>query len=502
MDLEPSHGTSLALHYLKLGKTNEAVTIFQMTELSCMNKGVYEFDDPEYAKSMLIATLAQGKDLTPDQLKFLANTIIRANEKEGNQKQETIKALESLANNGLIDHSRLSLVKSALEGPASLPIEPRTGIEKMRKMSYNYQGIISNYIGGNFRFGGLLYSSYLNRSDKEVFERLIDTPMGLVIDKDRPLSRNRLEKIEQMIGRDWDQKKMLDIEDPRKLMAVLDLFTRQSFFNEELELENLNSPGHKIFERATDGLFSAGGMEEAEKRKLVDGAGSPIPGSRTNPSAALSLGLGDCRQHAQTKQMLFGSWRRLKINQYLRKGYEHKQSGDDVKASEAFTKAEEFSKMDLRTFDVVVKAPIEMEEKYKPKLNANKHHIVTDNQSYEEVEDHTMNMLFLGDEVYFADSFYQDHDYYHWGDGEVDLRTMDTKGVIYAGDIEAEDNAGNLQGYPIHLVPTPYAGKRDTYQRGSGETFILGIPTEIDILHSLNPRYRDSRFQLIQSFAS
>lgn len=502
LDLEPAHGISLAMKYLEWGKVEDAITILKMTEVSCINRGVFEFPKADYAKSLMIATLAQGKDLGPEQLKQLAYVISQAEKIDGvHETQNTLEALNKLHQAGLIDTAQLSSVEAALKNPVPSPSLPQTGTDKLRKISYNYQGIISNYISGNFRFGGLLYSSHLNRSDNEAFEKLVNTPLVDLIDKTRPHSQERLQQIEAIFGPEWDQKKMIDIEDPLQLMTVLDLFIRQSFYNEELEMEDLHSQGHKTFENATYGLFQAGGMSEREKRKQVDAAGSPIPGSRTNPSAALSLGLGDCRQHAQTKQLLFDSWRRIKINHAMREAYKHRVSGQSEKSEAAFKRAEELSQMDLRTFDVVVKAPIKMVEKYDPLMSSSGEHLATDTLSYEDVEDHTFNMIFMGDKVYFADSFYQDHKFYHWGSGEVDIAQVESEGVIDGGTIEALDAKGVSHDYPIHLVPTSYAGKRDAFQRGSNETFILGIPTEIDIISTMDLHNRQSRFQMIQSLA-
>lgn len=473
LNFHPRNGCKLIAEHMQAGQFDEATATAKYLEHACLSKGVFEFTNPESAQGMLIACCLQGKQLTPEQYQHLCGIL------QENDNQEYLEATKDILKE-FAAHSpnqATTTVLSLLDNTSQIK-QAASGAKKLKDISFNYQGVTSNVIQGNFRFGGLLYSSYFNRGDRQQFDMLIREPLGHLIDRNRPESQVRIQTIESALGKPIDQLSLVDIEDPFIFLQITDLYIRQSFHNEELQMENLHSDGHKKFEQATNGLFNIAGMESKDMRKKVDGSGSPIPGSATSPSIALAIGLGDCRQHAQTKQLLFDVWRHARITSLLNEARTQELNGNSRESDQILEQVDNLSKLDLRTFDVIVKAQIEMVEKYQPSLTPSGEHKAA--SQVEEIEDHTMNFLFMGDKVYFADSFYQDHEFYQWGSGEVDLDYFKREGTIYAGDILARTASGTQESFPIQLEPTPYAGKRDQYNKGSENLMLLGIPTQFD----------------------
>jgi hypothetical protein len=362
------------------------------------------------------------------------------------------------------------------------------------KKSFTYRGLTSNYIEGNFEFGGQLNSHCINRSDIEKFEELITTPLNryanlddakLVAIRNKWLSQNP-----QAHEEDFNNLSLSQIDDVRLFMSIVDIKIRNAFGTEKHNLEDLHSEGHKKFDDKTQSLIKFAGMDNWEDRK-------EIKDSRTSLSAALALGLGDCRHHAQAKQLLFDVWQSYKINNILK---------EPISPEIMLEKAKKVFKYELRTFDVEVHAPVKMHKIYNPVLmerNGKLYHVLSDPKTIttenkvivieakdHTIEDHTMNFLVERDdlgcflEMEFADSFYQQH--YEFGEGAasiMELPSPEGKQVsqIYANELEAiNPKTGKIVKLPITLIPTFYAGKRDKYLPEGNQQLVLGMPLSVN----------------------
>jgi len=254
---------------------------------------------------------------------------------------------------------------------------------------------------------------------------------------------------------------------------------------ESLNLEDLFSDGHKIFDDTSKALVEIGGIIPEIKK------GSD---SRTNISVSIGLGLGDCRHHAQIKQLLFDMWQWKRTNSYLQEGYDSLMKGDNESYQEAMDQIDELHSYELRTFDFVVEGEIEMIDKYKPRLNDQGEYIYTEGV-FSPIEDHTMNLLIKKDSkgnvksVRFADSFYQNH--YDWGSGEISIEDIFSENGIGGKTIKAGSKRAR-----IRLVPTDYCGKRNIDPRDDhGQLLCMGIPIgDIDVI-SDEGRERSENFK-------
>ena len=295
----------------------------------------------------------------------------------------------------------------------------------------------------------------------------------------------------------------VDPKDPEKFLAAADKIVRRSYGTEERELEDLHSTGHKIYDDTVNGLVRLSGISD---RKTGD--------SRTNISVIMGLGLGDCRHHAQAKQLLFDVWQKHHMNTALKNAYDALKHGDTeghVRHLEEFNAIES---VELRTIDATVTAPVQTDGLYKVRRGKDGTALADPEGGMNPVEDHTMTILLqknssgILENLRFADSFYQEH--YAWGDGDIPVGdlTLDENDhiVIPAKTLKAVDpESGRLIYQPVQLHPTPYAGKRDeTSDDEHGKLLLLGIPVEkdFDLVKKLSrtPEERIAKFDVLHNW--
>lgn len=180
--------------------------------------------------------------------------------------------------------------------------------------SYSYRGCGSafrgaNRISGNMAFGGQLPDHAVSRKDLRLFEGLISmSPNELGIKLDTPVD-----------GVDMN-KPLTDIRDPEAFIKIADRFIRQTFSTENfansgLHMENNAfekdpKTGESLYDTTVKSVLQATGKVIGEKDKGID--------SRTNISAIFALGMGDCRHHAQVKQIMFDTWQKKQMDASLR----------------------------------------------------------------------------------------------------------------------------------------------------------------------------------------
>lgn len=359
--------------------------------------------------------------------------------------------------------------------------------------SYNYRGLASNFegassVGGNMKYGGQLPDHTVSRKDVEFMDKILQTPLLQLFPKG---------EFDNVYGEDMSQKlnngslTMNDINDVGLFVKVIDKFIRYHFGTENfadtgLCLEQNAEINNSIYDQTVASVIEFCGKQ-----------GDRTVDSRTNISVLFALGMGDCRHHAQVKQILFDRWQAKKMDSILKSIY-----NGNVISQDGIAQFNEVYRTQLRTIDVRVTLPIklggkESDEMYNPVKENGKYVIQAGQQN--PLEEHTMTILLKTDEngclkeAKIADAFYQQaYDWqYHDLDIEKDIAVDENgKYVINAGHISAKKVSTGVE-LPVTITPTAYSGKRDVASKDEiGQTTkLLGMNCPIDdILQILSHR--------------
>ena len=454
----------------------------------------------ELAKIVYLSTLKEGAESTTDY--WCASTRVEAACVAGFSQEEIDKALNYLltldAESWAIDSTITTLQnvnktyksdkvayvinklvekQQGIEEPEQVPELNDQKLHAIQSKSYNYRGLASNFqgsssVGGNMRFGGQLPDHSISRKDVEFFDGILQTPL-----KDL-FPEGEFEKLyAEELGKNIVQANLTlnQITSTKAFLKVIDKFIRyhfgtENFANTGLHLENNAEINNSDYDKAVKGLLEVSGKK-----------GSRQADSRTNISALFALGLGDCRHHAQVKQLLFDRWQNKKMNNIL------SQMQKNGITEELVRDFYDIHNVELRTFDVEVHVPIELEGMYSPVKGEDGKYIYNPRQQTT-LEEHTMTVLIkksngkLSD-IKLADAFYQEH--YDWSYMHIDIDkdiTLDGNGnyMIHAGDLSRE--LIDKDGVPIVIQPTVYAGKRDKYNMDEhgNNVKLLGLPININ----------------------
>lgn len=477
LDFDPRHGLHAAYQCIKLGKFEEATKLAHIVELACLRDGGIESNSFEVLNTLLNVSCLLGKDdrtiqticdkiqLSMDSpwkiqqhienLNDLVESLKLAGKPIPKAVSNAIEIMETKAKEierGKTTPDDIKEVKSRIANyqETTAPLA-----QKWKSKSFSYRGLTSNYIEGNFKFGGQLFDHSINRTDRKNFEAILQCPLGEIIQFDLLTDKEKAKIKPDMT--------LMDITDPEDFSDICDLFVRQSFRTKEQNLENLHSPQHKEFDNLMKKLILLSGTTGIDKASLsaVD--------SRTNISAVLTIGLGDCRHHAQCKQLLFDMWQRHHINEFLGQASSALKKNDNEKFEQATKEIKNLTRTELRTFDVVVQAPVQMNRMYEPINHPDGNHLEQADGTLKDIEEHTLNIMIHYDEngeidrARTADSFYQEH--YQWQNFDLDIHQDITSkaNAVIAGTIPAW-GANGLKQVPVSIVGTPYAGKRDKYE--------------------------------------
>ncbi len=347
----------------------------------------------------------------------------------------------------------------ALEYIKAVKNQIQSSVDAWERYTFNYKGLKSNYIEGNFKFGAQLPAHNVNHYDRKFFEEILNTPLG-------DLFKSSDEAHE--FAKNLQQVKTFD-----QFNTLVDAFIRERFHTDEWNLEQLDSEGHQLFDHSVQSLIALSGAPTRETRKLM-------PDSRTNISTNLILGLGDCRHHAQVKQILFDIWHGQKLNKVMKKIHKAEELGQQDKVDALRKKFKIIDAEQLHTLDCEVYLPVEMKNGL-PVYHEG-HLVKNKTGNSVKVEEHTLNVQMKLDpetnklkEVKLRDAFYQHT--YPWGNCEINDRDL-TDGVD-AGTVEIYDpETGKLEAVTVVIKPTVYAGTRDLYDRGNNDNRFIGQPVK------------------------
>jgi hypothetical protein len=480
-DFETYPGINVAYREIERGNPDRARDIAKILQMASIRDGVQDSHD-YWAHAIAFESAAiGGADRKEIDAIFDRMQSLVGNNLEPWMLESSLAAMKRVAPLMTADSfaytiKRLegALTKTAFknaadpDAAASAP-EPDL-LRGLKEASFSYRGLASNFIGqnfvsGNFRFGGQLPDHSLTRTDWAQFQNLLRQPLA------------------ELTGDTTHTKTLGEISDTSEFMRAADAVVRRAFSTDRNELEDLTSDGHSRYDESVYALLKLSGIEgDSSARRHAD--------SRTNISVIMGLGLGDCRHHAQAKQLLFDVWQKEHMNQRLANAYQALKDGDQTAFAHEIKEFKAIEAQELRTFDVVVKAPIKVNGPYSPAYDATGSMVADENSAMNVVEEHTMTILLQSganhkvESVRFADSFYQNH--YEWGDGAIPLKDILFDGdgtlVLPAKTIETRDPAtGNIIHMPVELHPTPYAGKRDQASGDEhGKLLLLGLPVPAD----------------------
>lgn len=557
--LESSVGIQAVHGNIMLGKTDRARETAKVVYLAALRDGAEESNDYFCVSAALQAACIAGED--EKVINHLYNRLENSIRYQW-ELDDIARDMDRISKSMPSEH--VAAVCRRLEGlkESAVPQEDKTGrktdvivfkhelnkdrymtedpkLQAVRDHSYSYRGCGSSFrgtnrIGGNMAFGGQLPDHTVSRKDLRLFTGLVKmTPaeLGIKFDKKIP-------------GADMDQlmlSPLTEIKDPELFMCVADRFIRQTFTTENFAGSNLhmednalskNENGESVYDATVKSVLRACGKKIGDKDKNVD--------TRTNISAIFALGMGDCRHHAQVKQIMFDMWQKQQMNRCLSNMYYSVWQGNPVETKGP--QAQKFFDIldtELRTADIKVKVPVLMEQTekkkwhsdteytvetdekgnaimvdkpYSPLMTEDRKYIVDATQNTHNLEDHTLCWLIKKDrdgnltEFGLRDAFYQDR-HYDWGRQDVDvskIEVIDGKPKIPAGKISG-DKTSTGEAIEIYQEPTPYnSGKRDTVVSNSigRDVCLVGVPlngfaTPFDFVKMIKDR--DGMADIMQS---
>ncbi|MCC7260067.1 MAG: hypothetical protein IT567_03455 [Alphaproteobacteria bacterium] len=360
--------------------------------------------------------------------------------------------------------------------------------------SFSYRGMslfTSEVIGGNLAhpLNGIIPDHCVTWRDKKEFGDLIAMPVGELI----TLVGGRVEDLPHAVAPGMALRDIADID---LAIEAIQTAVRANFKTRERLLEVIDSPEREEhFVEPTTALNHFFGVDHQQFHPQT-----PTLPSRTSITAAFARGLGDCRTHAQATQMFFDLWQDHQLQQHLHGAWQASGVGDTPEYERHMTDYKALLRQELRTFDVAVYAPIEMEKDaegkdvlYHPKRTNRPDGGAVEDWRFQAantptaVEEHTLTMLLKRhpesghiESARITDSFYFEP--YQWKKADIPVHDIhiaeDGSLQIPAGTLSYVDGApGNSVN--VTLVPTPYAGRRRAMDISDhGKIWDHGMPYE------------------------
>ncbi|MEM1283699.1 MAG: hypothetical protein AAGG81_09130, partial [Chlamydiota bacterium] len=492
---DPKYGVRVIHRLLEAGKLDEAKILAEHVQLTCIRDGV---DNPSQTnqaltRAMLEVTLLKGSPSINKKgldVSTLKNQLLLSCSTPA-KTQHSITSLENfgrfLPGNEDVKNtiSMLKKHKSELERSGdhqkvmeelwvSSPSTHSSTTRNFEDLATSYRSYFGwNFWSGNTRFGGQLTDHCIHKRDIAYFNEMLKIPL-----KDLPLDTDEVNNPDKTLG---------DIDDPRELSKIANQIIRYAFKTDE-GLEKLNSPEHKIFDEKVMALFWYLGAPTSELRKN-------LPDTYTNIAFSLATGLGDCRHHAQVKQLLFDTWQRAKVDQWIEKieaidNMDPNDMTDQIKANrqEYVNLIDENLKTQMRVVHVDIHAPLQKDNDF---LVWEGDTLVKDSDT-RFIEEHSLNVLVDYDgqgnieDVELADSFY--HFTYLLQSGRIDFENFAQGIRVEGGKIKAWDPISEkFIEIPFELARTIWSEHINTkYGPGTTPAF-MGMPVAEDSPFS-NPR--------------
>lgn len=475
-------GINAAYKYIEYGDIDKATKIAEIVYLACQKEGANETNDYWCTTTLLESSCILNKPreeiihnlnrlLSYEMPEWAWETTKNTLENVGKfVSQETSDSIKLV-----ISKLDQKLTNSNFEVDSNTKTFENQNEEKINCIinnSYNYRGLASNFEGsssvsGNINFGGQLPPHTISRADIEIFDSIINSPMTSIFpNEDMP---------EEFKG----YESLAKIDDIETFLKLTDKFIRYHFSTENfaqtgLHLEHNAEINNSIYDQTVSSMFSLAGIE-----------GNKNADARTNITSMFSAGMGDCRHHAQVKQLLFDRWQGNKMKSLLIDCYQNQLTGDTALYNKNLNQFNKLLNTQLRTIDVEVNLPIKINGKYDAVKSPDGKFINQD--EYSLLEDHTMTLLLDTNSsepiIKVVDAFYQNN--YDWANRTVDIDdvTIDKNGDFFMpmGELSGDKSANGKQ-IPIKIKSICYAGKRDKSNIDELGNIMLffGIPININ----------------------
>ncbi|MBR6411810.1 MAG: DUF4071 domain-containing protein, partial [Alphaproteobacteria bacterium] len=297
MDFYP--GINAVYRQIDLGNIDKAKKMAQIVYFACDKEGASETKDYWCTTSKLEASCIAGasEEQMEKSLQELMSYDVPAWQFETTR--DTLKSVNEKIKSPMISKiiKQIDLkLASGNVSSASIEHDQRASVEEsLIRNSYSYRGLASNFEGsntvsGNFKFGGQLPDHAVSRKDIAFFTALLDEPLEHLFAPGK-------------CPKNLDPKrKFNDITDTGEFLQTVDAFIRYhygtgNFIHSGLHLEENAEIPNSVYDGAVDTIINLSGKE---KNSSSD--------SKTNISALFALGLGDCRHHANVKQIMFDTW--------------------------------------------------------------------------------------------------------------------------------------------------------------------------------------------------
>lgn len=466
-------GINAVYRQIDLGDIDKARKMAQIVYLSCEKEGASETKDYWCATSKLEASCIAG--VNEEQIEKSLQELMAYNVPawQFETTRDTLRGVNEKINSPMISKI-IERIDSKLKNKEAPSVENTNHeqqvsiIDSLIRNSYSYRGLASNFEGsntvnGNFKRGGQLPDHAVSRKDIALFTALLNEPFeNLFPPGECPIHLEHA-------------KKFNDIKDPREFLQTVDSFIRyhygtENFIHSGLHLEDNAEIQNSVYDGAVNTIIELSGKE---KNASSD--------SKTNISALFALGVGDCRHHANVKQIMFDTWQEKQIDECLKKACTQLIAGDPH-YEQTIDQFYKLQNTELRTFDLNVEMPIEVNGIYDPKRSENGKYIRADHTN--RLESHTLNMLLIKDrggnlqDLVICDAFYQNQ--YDWKEHRVnpeDIQVDESGKFRLPGGVVKPEKVDSNEALPITLRPTSYAGRKDRMTKAdTGDNIsLLGI---------------------------
>ena len=375
--------------------------------------------------------------------------------------------------------------------------------------SYNYSGTLGNieeatYLGGNFQFRGQVPDHCITKQDIMVFDTIVQGisifKMFPMIDPNGDKNDPKNRQIPKNIPEHYHTRSLASLnfeKDMPIFMAAVDGMIRGRFTTTNFSGSGLNMEIQALLEESVyNDAFKSIMAESGAFGMLANG------NSLTNISTLFLEGVGDCRHHAQIKQIMFDRWKDAKMNQAISSRQEASISPE--RAAELDEQIDLMSRSEVRIFDVQIQTDLKMKKSiwtnwktgkiesaaalYRPETNEDGKFETRGDDKMSTLEEHTMCMFAVRDQngeletLRFADAFYQnpdgsgDYDLSYNNPNAVNLAEKNSDGYVYISTTQANGkviynfnfdqlfNGAQVQDGrvpKVRFIPTAYAGTRD-----------------------------------------
>lgn len=213
--------------------------------------------------------------------------------------------------------------------------DPLSVDEMFQRSTYDYRSALlgDRLTGGNLQFGGELTQQLICREGVSIFSKILNEPMHTILPSvdqlhqmlDDPTVTSEIrEKLNQLIEK-YSKPPASDYLDPSKNMTLHDIDNPKEFidtlqdvvrakFNTYVNCIEEPHQHCKIPYRDLDYLMKAFNRDLGLSKQAMKHAGY---NSSTSLAAMYLLGIGDCRHHAESTQILFDLWKRDKLQEHI-----------------------------------------------------------------------------------------------------------------------------------------------------------------------------------------